>query len=160
MSDNKPGDTARLISLLYEIKPFLETFNKTNGLVKLNTLRQLPAVDGSLLTNLPTTGITGSGIANQLVYWTGAGTVGNLAVVTYPSLVEVSYVKGVTSNIQTQLNSKGTGDVTGPASSITDAIALFDGITGKLLKDSGTTIASLVASITPPNNPLMAQIFS
>lgn len=31
---------------------------------------------------------------------------------TYPSLTELSYVKGVTSAIQTQLNAKGTGSVT------------------------------------------------
>lgn len=37
----------------------------------------------------------------------------------------------------------GTGDVVGPASSVTDQIALFDGTTGKLLKDSGETVASM-----------------
>lgn len=31
----------------------------------------------------------------------------------------------------------GTGDVVGPASSVTNRVALFDGTTGKLLKDSG-----------------------
>jgi hypothetical protein len=32
---------------------------------------------------------------------------------TYPDLTELSYLKGVTSSIQTQLNAKGTGTVTG-----------------------------------------------
>lgn len=45
----------------------------------------------------------------------------------------------------------GTGDVVGPASSVDDRICTFDGITGKLIQDSGTTIASLLASISPPN---------
>ncbi len=38
----------------------------------------------------------------------------------------------------------GTGDVVGPSSAINNDIAVFDGTTGKLIKDSGTTIASLI----------------
>lgn len=37
----------------------------------------------------------------------------------------------------------GEGDVTGPASSADDHIALFNGTTGKLLKDGGKTIAEV-----------------
>lgn len=37
----------------------------------------------------------------------------------------------------------GGGDVTGPGSSTADAVALFDGTTGKLLKDGAKTIAQL-----------------
>lgn len=37
----------------------------------------------------------------------------------------------------------GSGDVVGPASSGADRIAVFDGTTGKLLKDGGKTIAAL-----------------
>lgn len=37
----------------------------------------------------------------------------------------------------------GSGDVVGPASSVADRIALFDGTTGKLLKDGGKTIAEV-----------------
>lgn len=37
----------------------------------------------------------------------------------------------------------GTGDVIGPASATNNAIALFDLTTGKLIKDSATTIASI-----------------
>jgi hypothetical protein len=36
----------------------------------------------------------------------------------------------------------GTGDVVGPASSTNNNIAVYDGITGKLLKDGGATLAS------------------
>ena len=39
----------------------------------------------------------------------------------------------------------GTGDVDGPASAVDSRIAAFDGTTGKLLKDSGKTIADLRA---------------
>lgn len=37
----------------------------------------------------------------------------------------------------------GSGDVVGPSSSVNDRIAVFDGTTGKLLKDGGRTIPSL-----------------
>lgn len=52
------------------------------------------------------TGVGGSGTINQLTYWTGANTIGALSTATYPSLTEISYVKGVTSAIQTQLDAK------------------------------------------------------
>jgi hypothetical protein len=39
----------------------------------------------------------------------------------------------------------GSGDVVGPASSTADRIAVFNGTTGKLLKDGGKTIAELRA---------------
>jgi len=34
----------------------------------------------------------------------------------------------------------GSGDVTGPASSVDETIARFDGVTGKLIQGSGPTI--------------------
>ena len=50
--------------------------------------------------------ISGTGVANELAYFTAEKTIDNLPVATYPSLTELSYVKGVTSAIQTQLNGK------------------------------------------------------
>lgn len=49
---------------------------------------------------------------------------------------ELSYLNGVTSSIQTQLD----GKVDGPASATDDAIARYDGATGKLVQNSGVTI--------------------
>lgn len=46
--------------------------------------------------------------SNELVYGNSATTIASLPVATYPSLTELSYVKGVTSAIQTQINSKLT----------------------------------------------------
>lgn len=37
----------------------------------------------------------------------------------------------------------GTGDVVGPSGAVADRIAVFDGTTGKLIKDGGVTIAEL-----------------
>lgn len=50
--------------------------------------------------------LTGSGTANQIAYFTGANSVGSLSTTIYPSLTELSYLKGVTSAIQTQLDGK------------------------------------------------------
>lgn len=47
--------------------------------------------------------ISGSGTANELAYFTAEKTIDNLPVATYPSLTELSYVKWVTSAIQTQI---------------------------------------------------------
>ncbi len=55
---------------------------------------------------------------------------------------ELGYVAGVTSAIQTQLNTKGAGDVVGPGSATDLAVVKFDGTTGKLVKNSGVTISS------------------
>lgn len=53
-------------------------------------------------------GSTGTltGTTNALTYWSSPGTIGSLSTATYPNLTELSYVKGVTSSIQSQLNSK------------------------------------------------------
>ena len=48
--------------------------------------------------------IGGSGTTNEISYFTASGTIGSLTTATYPSLTELSYVKGVTSSIQTQID--------------------------------------------------------
>jgi hypothetical protein len=54
----------------------------------------------------------GTGTANLLTYWSGTNTLSSLNTGTYPSLTELSYVKGVTSSLQTQLNAKQTTTLT------------------------------------------------
>jgi hypothetical protein len=56
--------------------------------------------------NALTNPITGTGTNNEIAYFTASGTIGSLTTGTYPSLTELSYVKGVTSGIQTQLGTK------------------------------------------------------
>ncbi len=48
----------------------------------------------------------------------------------------------------------GSGDVVGPASSANDRLAAFDGVTGKLIKDSGATVAGIVALIPTTTSEL------
>lgn len=60
----------------------------------------------------------------------------------------------------------GLGDVTGPASAGTNRIALFDGTTGKLIKDGGASLTDFLESVvegagitidaTDPQNPIIS----
>lgn len=76
--------------------------------------------------------------ASEIVATTAAKKLQSLAVATYPSLTELTYVKGVTSAIQTQLNAKqatitfGTGVQTALGVNIGSAGApvLFNGALG------------------------------
>jgi len=57
-------------------------------------------------------------------------------------------LRSVGPSVWDKINGSGTGDVVGPASSIDDRLALFDGVTGKLLKQ-GTVTGSAVATHLP-----------
>lgn len=99
------------------------TFNKTTDSLHVHALAG-DATDGLLIESDNGTDIGRLGAANTAnVTWYGnhnydaqtadtiAGfgatkTLGSLSTATYPSLTELSYVKGVTSAIQTQLNAK------------------------------------------------------
>lgn len=51
--------------------------------------------------------VTGTGVNNEIAYFNTTGsTIASLSTATYPSLTELSYVKGATSSLQTQLNAK------------------------------------------------------
>src|SRR3989344_7930833 len=54
-----------------------------------------------------------SGTINEIAYFNSASTIASLAVATYPSLTELSYVKGLSSSAQTQLNAKQATLVSG-----------------------------------------------
>lgn len=51
--------------------------------------------------------------SNEVLYVDNAGLLQQLHVATYPSLTELSYVKGVTSGIQAQINAITAGGITG-----------------------------------------------
>lgn len=74
-------------------------------------------------------GLNLSGLtASQIVATDASKNLQTLTTATYPSLTELSYVKGVTSAIQTQLNAKGAGTVTNTGGSLTaNAIVLGAG---------------------------------
>jgi hypothetical protein len=54
----------------------------------------------------------------------------------------------------------GAGDVVGPSSVVDERIAVFDGTTGKLIKDGGVTIAQIGGSIDELQVVLLTQVFS
>jgi len=94
--------------------------------------------------------ISGSGTTNELAYFTASTTIASLSTATYPSLTELSYVKGVTSSIQTQLNGKQnalTNPVTGTGT--TNYLPKFTGSTtigNSNIQDSGTLVTVGVAA--------------
>ena len=79
------------------------------GLASASTNGALSSTDWSTFNskqNAIVNPVTGTGATNQLAYWTSSSEIDNLDTATYPSLTEISYVKGVTSAIQTQLDNK------------------------------------------------------
>jgi len=117
--------------------------NATDGIPSFRALvaSDLPTPDLSsrlaLDQTTPQTIINGQPIqdtltASELVSTDANKKLQSLPVATYPSLTELSYVKGVTSGIQGQLNSKGAGTVTSVA-------ALTLGTTGT---DVSSTVAT------------------
>lgn len=81
--------------------------------------------------------------ASELIASDASKNIVSLPVATYPSLSELSYVKGVTSAIQTQFASK----VSGPASATNNAIAIYDNITGKIIKELTLGTANQIVGV-------------
>ena len=81
---------------------------------------------------------------SELISTDGSDNLQSLSTATYPSLTELSYVKGVTSAIQTQLNTKGAGTVTSAS------VATANGFSGTVANASTTPAITIVAgAITP-----------
>jgi hypothetical protein len=92
------------------------------------------------LDGVPVDAITGVGTANEIAYFTGGQVIASLDTATYPSLTELSYVKGVTSAIQTQLNA-----IQKPISSVGNGTAV-----------TGTTGITLCKTLSIPANSFTA----
>lgn len=58
------------------------------------------------LDGTPVDALTGSGTPNEIAYFNSPSVLASLPVSIYPSLTELSYVKGLTSSAQTQINGK------------------------------------------------------
>lgn len=71
------------------------------------------ALKANLISPTFATSITGSYLtASEMLITDASKNIVSAAVATYPSLTELTYLKGVTSAIQTQINAKGAGTVT------------------------------------------------
>jgi len=84
----------------------------TRKITKANLVTDLAPKASPTFTGTVTTPdiILSNLTASELVSTDGSKQLQSLAVATYPSLTELAYVKGVTSAIQTQLDTKGTGN--------------------------------------------------
>jgi hypothetical protein len=80
---------------------------------------------------------------------------------TYGRVARVTFVSGALTEFADERFSEGgifdhsttaAGDVVGPASATDNALALFDGTTGKLIKDSGYTITAAGAALLDDAN--------
>lgn len=80
--------------------------------------------------------VISSATNNTIASFNASNVLTSLATATYPSLTELTYVKGVTSAIQTQLN----GKIGGTVGSTTNAVPRADGTGGLTLKASGVFV--------------------
>lgn len=116
---NNGSQTANIVEIQSEVNANLASFDKDGKLTA-------PAVN--------VTGLT----ASEIVITDASKNLASAAVATYPSLTELTYLKGVTSGVQSQLNGKqatisfGTGVQTALGVNIGSAGApvLFDGALG------------------------------
>lgn len=81
--------------------------------------------------------------ASQILITDGSSNIVSAPVATYPSLTELTYLKGVTSAIQTQLNAKGTGTVTAVS------IATANGFSGSSSGGATPALTIVAGAITP-----------
>lgn len=117
-------------------------FDSTTGKIIQNS--GVTISDANVITTAGT--IDSSLTASQLLATNGSNQLVSLDTATYPSLTEISYVKGVTSAIQTQLNSK-LGTLTVGTTTITSGTTtriLYDnaGVLGEYtITGTGTVVA-------------------
>ena len=77
--------------------------------------------------------------ASEIVITDSSKNLVSAAVATYPSLTELTYLKGVTSALQTQINAKGVGTVTSVAMTVPTGLT----ITGSPVTTTGTLAVAL-----------------
>lgn len=120
------------------------TANGISGSVA--TATTTPAITLTL-GNITPSGVQISGLtASELVATDASKNLVSLAVATYPSLTEITYVKGVTSAIQTQLNAKAPTTSPTFATSITGSYLTASEI---LITDGSKNIVSAPVATYP-----------
>jgi hypothetical protein len=106
---NLPQETASRIAI-FDASKNVKAANTTTY-PDLTELSYIKGVTSAIQTQLNgkqatlTNPVTGTGTNNEIAAFNSTGsTITSLTTATYPSLTELSYVKGVTSAIQTQIN--------------------------------------------------------
>jgi hypothetical protein len=145
---NLPQETASRIAI-FDASKNVKAANTTTY-PDLTELSYVKGVTSAIQTQLNgkqatlTNPVTGTGTNNEIAAFNSTGsTITSLTTATYPSLTELSYVKGVTSAIQTQLN--GKQDVNGGVTVIYRDFATSAALTG-------TTAITLINSALIPAN--------
>jgi len=120
------------------------TANGVSGTVATPTTT--PAITLTLGAITPSAVQVSGLTASEIVGTDASKNLASLAVATYPSLTELTFLKGVTSAIQTQITAKMTNPMTtggdliyGGASGV--ATRLANGTAGQVLQSNGTTLA-------------------
>lgn len=110
--------------------------------------------DNANVTITSSGGTVGPGTTNEIAYFDSANTVASLATATYPSLTELSYVKGATSAIQTQLDSKQANDA-----QLTSLAALaYAGNGGKFIRVNAGETDFELATVAGSGDMVLASV--
>lgn len=138
--------------------------------------KQATLVSGTNIKTINGTSLLGSGdvtisgvgtaTANEIAYWDTTTSIASLTTATYPSLTELSYVKGVTSAIQTQLDGKIDGTMVlnripyGSDSNTlqTSANLIFDGNQLIVETDSSGVIPAIIRSSTSAQTASLLEV--
>ena len=117
------------------------TANGVSGSVA--TATTTPAITLTLGSITPSAVQVSGLTASQILSTDGSKNLTSLDVATYPSLLELSYVKGVTSSLQTQINAKGAGTVTAVS------VASANGVSGSSSGGATPALTITLGAITP-----------
>lgn len=118
--------------------------NGVSGIVA--TATTTPAITLTLGDITPSSVQISGLTASEIVGTNASKTLVSLAVATYPSLTELTYVKGVTSAIQTQINTKAPSTAPTFATSITGSYLTASEI---LITDGSKNIVSAAVATYP-----------
>lgn len=90
----------------FETDGILNTDQTVLNLISGTNIILTPDGSGGVTIDASNGGTVGPGTINEIAYFDSTTSILSLSTTTYPSLTELSYVKGVTSAIQTQLGTK------------------------------------------------------
>ena len=132
-------------------------YSSLSGTPSLGTIASQDANNVSI-TGGSVTGITDLAVADG---GTGASTAQNARINLLPTYTgnatKVLAVNTGATDVEWTTAGSGSGDVVGPASATDNAVARFDGTTGKLIQNSAVTVADTTGTITTGGSVLTAD---